>query len=215
MNDVAAFNVDQVIALTGLSARQLAYWDRIGFFPPRYYERSPSGRTTRLYTFRDLVGLRVLAMLRNTYHVPLQELRKAHGYLIEHYDDPWSEITFYVLGRSVFFDDPRSGVRREGARPGQTVFAEIPMVRIERDIRAAANRLRDRTQDEIGKIAQYRSVMSHAPVLAGTRIPTSAVWNFHQAGYDTAAILKQYPSLTPDDVAAAISFEEQRRKRAG
>jgi len=215
MNDVAAFNVEQVIALTGLSARQLAHWDRIGFFPPRYSERSPSGRVTRLYTFRDLVGLRVLALLRNTYHVPLPQLRKAHAYLIEHHEDPWSTITFYVLGHSVFFDDPRDDVRREGARPAQTVFNVIPMARIERDIRAAANRLRERGADEVGRIAQYRSVMSHAPVLAGTRIPTSAVWHFHKAGYDTAAILNQYPTLTPEDVTAAIAFEEQHRTRAG
>lgn len=214
MSDVAAFNAGQVMALTGLSARQLAYWDRIGFFPPRYSEQSPGGRAARLYSFRDLVGLRVLALLRNTYQVPLQELRKVHTYLIEHCEEPWSALTFYVLGRAVFFDDPRSGVRREGARPGQIVFQEIPMARIERDIRVAANRLRERGPDEIGRIAQYRSVMSHMPVLAGTRIPTSAIWNFHQAGYDAAAILQQYPSLTRDDVAAALSFEEQRRKRA-
>ena len=163
---MAAFTTDQVIVLTGLSARQLASWDRAGFFPPRYSERSDGGRTTRLYSFRDLVGLRVLALLRNTHRIPLQQLRKIHNYLQQHFEEPWSQITFYVFGRSVCFDDPRTGTRVDGRMLGQSVFEEIPMVRVEQEVRAAANRLRERTPDEIGAVAQYRSVMSHAPVVA-------------------------------------------------
>jgi DNA-binding transcriptional MerR regulator len=214
MNDVTAFNADQVMALTGLSARQLAYWDRIGFFPPHYSERFESGRSARLYSFRDLVGLRALAVLRNTHRVSLQELRKVHQQLVDRSESPWSEVTFYVFGNSVFFDDPETSLRMSGVKPGQRVV-DIPMARVERDMRAAANRLRVRTPEEVGTVRQYRSVMSHAPVLTGTRIPTSAVWNFHQAGYDTAAIIAEYPSLTPEDVAAAIDTEQQRRHRAG
>ena len=215
MSDVAAFNTDQVIALTGLSARQLAAWDRAGFFPPRHSERSEGGRTIRLYSFRDLVGLRVLALLRNTHGVSLRQLRKIHAYLQWDFEWPWSQITFYVFGRTVCFDDPRTGTRVDGKMLGQALFKEIPMLRVEQEMRAAANRLRERTPDEIGAVAQYRSVMAHAPVLAGTRIPTAAVWRFHQAGYDPDAIIEQYPSLTPEDVAQAIAYEQRRRTRAG
>ena len=74
MNDVSAFSAQQVMALTGLSARQLAYWDRLGFFRPHYSECLENGRSVRLHSFRDLVGLRVLALLRNSYNVPLQQL---------------------------------------------------------------------------------------------------------------------------------------------
>jgi len=155
MSDIAAFTPDQVIALTGLSARQLTSWDRMGFF------------------------------------------------------------TFYVFGRSVCFDDPRTGTRVDGKMLGQTLFSEIPVLRVEQEMRAAANQLRERTAEEIGKIAQIRSVMSHAPVLAGTRIPTSAVWNFHQAGYSPVAIIEQYPSLTSEDVMQAIAYEKNRRARVG
>lgn len=215
MRDVAAFNSDQVSALAGLSERQLASWDRLGLFPPSYSERSDSGRTTRLYSFRDLVGLRLLALLRNTHGIPLQQLRKIHAYLRQHFEDPWSQITFYVLGHTVCFDDPRTGTRVDGKVLGQAIFTEIPMKRVEREMRAAANQLRERTPDEIGAIAQYRSVMNHAPVVAGTRIPTAAVWRFHQAGYGPEAIIEQYPSLTLEDVAQAIAYEQRRRTRAG
>jgi uncharacterized protein (DUF433 family) len=40
-------------------------------------------------------------------------------------------------------------------------------------------------------------------VLAGTRIPVATVQRYLDAGYDTAAIIREYPSLTPADVEAA------------
>ena len=55
--------------------------------------------------------------------------------------------------------------------------------------------------------------MGNAPVLAGTRIPTSAVWSFHEDGYTTEQIIDQYPRLYPDDIRAAIAFEQERRAR--
>jgi DNA-binding transcriptional MerR regulator len=214
MNDVSAFSAEQMMALTGLSARQLAYWDRLGFFRPQYSERLENDRAVRLYSFRDLVGLRVLALLRNRHHVPLQQLRKVHALLVGKSESPWSAITFYVLGRSVYFDDPDTGLRMSGTARGQRVL-EVSMARVENDMRAAANRLRERTPDEVGTVRQYRAVMSHAPVLAGTRVPTSAIWNFHKAGYDTSAILAEYPSLTSEDVEVALADERRRRQRAG
>jgi uncharacterized protein (DUF433 family) len=40
-------------------------------------------------------------------------------------------------------------------------------------------------------------------VFAGTRIPVATVQRYLEAGYDTAAILREYPSLTSADVEAA------------
>jgi len=51
-------------------------------------------------------------------------------------------------------------------------------------------------------------------VLKGTRIPTAAVWNLHQANYDAAAIIREYPRLTRADVAAALDYEEERRRKS-
>jgi uncharacterized protein (DUF433 family) len=51
-------------------------------------------------------------------------------------------------------------------------------------------------------------------VLAGTRIPTQAIWNFYRAGYKMLAILKEYPRLTAKDVQAAIEFEANRARKA-
>ena len=98
---------------------------------------------------------------------------------------------------------------------GQQVFP-FEMIGVIRDMEEAANRLRQRTPDQIGRIVRDRQVLHNVPVLAGTRIPTSAVWNFHEDGYDTDAIIHAYPRLTPDDIQAAVVYEMAlRQKRAG
>ena len=68
-----------------------------------------------------------------------------------------------------------------------------------------------RRADQLGKLARNRHIMHNAGVIAGTRIPTRAIWNFHSEGFDTTAILGEYPGLTPKDVRAAIEFEMKRR----
>jgi hypothetical protein len=35
-NIISAFSADQVVKLTGLTNRQLAYWDDLGFFRPQF-----------------------------------------------------------------------------------------------------------------------------------------------------------------------------------
>jgi uncharacterized protein (DUF433 family) len=81
-------------------------------------------------------------------------------------------------------------------------------------MRRAAERLRERRDDQIGTVVRNRYVVHNAWVVAGTRIPTQGIWNFHQAGYDSAAIIREYPRLTPADVQAAIEFEASRQHAA-
>ena len=37
-NIISAFSADQVVKLTGLTIRQLAYWDDLEFFKPRGFK---------------------------------------------------------------------------------------------------------------------------------------------------------------------------------
>jgi uncharacterized protein (DUF433 family) len=57
-------------------------------------------------------------------------------------------------------------------------------------------------------------VTHNTPVVAGTRIPTAAVRRFHEAGYSPSQIMREYPSLTPEDVKAALVYEERLAKSA-
>ena len=58
-----SFSTAQTARLTGLSPRQLDYWDREGFVRPSLVRASGYG-SARRYSFEDLVRLRVAAKLR-------------------------------------------------------------------------------------------------------------------------------------------------------
>lgn len=86
-----AFTSRRVCAITGLTPRQLQYWDERGFVSPSLRRRKGPGRR-RLYDFRDLVSLRVAADLRHG-GIPLQLIRDVVDHLRElDYEDPVSEI---------------------------------------------------------------------------------------------------------------------------
>src|SRR5260370_42620917 len=71
------FSSRSVRALTRLTARQLQHWDEPGFLKPSIATRTGRG-TLRLYSFQDLVALKVAAELRGT--LPLQTLRRLVAY---------------------------------------------------------------------------------------------------------------------------------------
>lgn len=213
MAELAAFTADHVCRLTGLSSRQLSYWDQTEFFSPTLLHEHSRRAFGRIYSFRDVVGLRTIAILRNTHEVPLQELRRVGAWLHDMHDTPWSSLHFALKGRKVVFYDPASGAIVEPRGAGQEVLP-IALEGIANEMRDAAERLLDRRRDEIGKIRRNRYVVHNAWVVAGTRIPTAAIWHFHEAGYSTAAIIREYPRLTRADVRAAIQFERQRQSAA-
>jgi uncharacterized protein (DUF433 family) len=215
LSEILAFSAEQVCRLTGLSQRQLRYWDETGFFRPQPSDEPPGRAFGRIYFFRDLVNLRVVALLRKHHHVPLQELRAVGARLAECPESSWATLTLYVSGSHVFFDDPRIGARMSARHPKQTVLP-IEMERVAAEMRAASEGMLRRSPEEIGHIEQKRYVAHNAPVLSGTRVPTTAIWNLHRAGYSTSAIIAEYPRLKPEDITAAIEYEEQaRQRRAG
>lgn len=212
MNTVMAFSAEQACVLAGLSMRQLRYWDRTRFFSPDLGSQDRRKPFGRIYSFRDLVGLRAVAEMRNRHQIPLQELRRLGLWLKERYTEPWSRLRFYVVGRQLFFDDPHSGQRLASRPVGQPALpVEMQVVAYETE--HAVEELRARKPEQVGRVRQQRFVAHNAPVLAGTRIPTAAVWNFHHAGYAPEAIISEYPRLTLNDVLAAIAFEERRRQK--
>jgi uncharacterized protein (DUF433 family) len=204
---VQAFTADQVCALTGLSPRQVRYWTTTEFIAPGVASDPP------LFSFRDLVGLRVLGILRNEHKIPLQELRKV-GWRLKHYHDtPWSGLALFIDGRRVCFEDPGTGIRHEAGGAGQAYLPKIELLRVEADTSKRVAALRARRPEQRGTIERARNIARNAPRIAGTRIPTEAIWSFHEAGYDHAQIAKEYPSLTEDDVRAAVAYEEDRREK--
>jgi uncharacterized protein (DUF433 family) len=213
MSELLAFTADHVCRLTGLSARQLRYWDDTGFFSPTLLDDHRRRAFGRIYSFRDVVGLRTIALLRKHHRIPLQELRRVGAWLHQEHATPWASLRFALRGRTVVFVDPASGVAIEPRGKGQSVIS-IALEPIANDMSEAAARLRERRSEQVGRIVRNRYVVHNAWVVDGTRIPTEAIWNFHQAGYDTDAIIREYPRLKPEDVRAAIDFEALRHRAA-
>lgn len=214
MGEVRAFSSEHVCRLTGLTERQLRHWDQSGFFSPAF--GTERGRpSARVYSFRDVVALRTLAILRREYGIPLQELRREGAELAKRFTDPWSALTFYVYGRTIYFEYPEtSGII--STRPmGQTILPiEFDMRRVAQSVQQQGQDLQHRVPYEYGRIVHSRHVLRNAPVLAGTRIPTRAIWEFHEVGYDSAAIQHEYPTLTEADIHSAIAYEERVRRVA-
>lgn len=56
-------------------------------------------------------------------------------------------------------------------------------------------------------------IMMGKPVIVGTRIPIHTVLDLLAQGYDTKRILKAYPALKEDDIAATLAFAARRFDR--
>lgn len=208
------FSVEQVSSLTGLKKGRLAYWHNTDFYTAEH-AGEPQRPYGRVYSFLDLVALRTLAVLVNQHRVYLGELRKVAKELSDRRGD-WAGFTFLVGGRKVFWKPRGPGEQQiRSAHPPGQVEMPVAMDEITRDIQQAVAAAKRRSDDEIGKIEQHRAVAQNAHVLAGTRIPTVAVWSFHQEGYNNREIQRQYPRLMPADIDAAIAFERDRHAQAG
>jgi uncharacterized protein (DUF433 family) len=212
MITLAAFGIDDAARLTGLSVRQLKSWDRSEFFQPEFAAKDRHLPHSRVYSFRDVVRLRTLGLLRVTYRVPMNELWNVQRWLDQHSEVPWADQQFYVAGRHVFFDDPSTGERMAGNPVGQFAMA-FEMKNVAADMEKKAELLRQRQPDQFGRIERLRSVQNNAPVIAGTRISIDAIRRYARAGYDTDAILREYPQLTQADVDAALRHEDDLRQR--
>ena len=65
----------------------------------------------------------------------------------------------------------------------------------------------------INRIQIDPKIMSGKPVIAGTRIPIHLILDLLAQGYDNRRILRAYPALKEEDVAAALAFAARRFDR--
>lgn len=209
MFPLIAFTARTVSKLTGLSVRQLHHWDRTSFFVPTHADPKRRRPQSRIYSFEDVVGLRTIATLREQ-GVSFSELKKVRRFFTSHHNRDWAERRFYVVGNRVFFSEGEAVV---AARPlGQVVEPRVLDIgAIERDMDRAVRNLAVRSEAQFGQVAEDRSVMGGAPVIAGTRISTATIDWLRRRGYSEEDILEDFPRLTPEDVRAAIEYEARRR----
>lgn len=204
---VAAFGEEHVERLTGVSRSQLRYWDSIHFYTPSYAEQDRHLPFSRVYSFKDIVALRVLNMLRNLYHVSLQHLRSVSKKLTHSMrdDEKWTGIRLYVANKKVVWQQPGEATPREVLSGQHT--PEIVLLVVANELRRDVELLNKREPKQEGVVVRSRFVNHNAPVLSGTRIPVNAIKRFAAAGYKVAQILREYPDLTEKDVQAALAYE--------
>src|SRR5208283_471575 len=117
------FGKKAVIALTGVSARQVEHWATTGVVRPSF---PAAGKGTRRgYSFKDLVALRVAKRLKDE-GISLQKIRNALAYLRKNFPEkrePLAELRFLTDGDTIFVVDRDPQKILDTLRGGQFVLS--------------------------------------------------------------------------------------------
>ena len=117
------FTAQQAIRLTGCTAHQLRYWDRVDLVQPSVQGTGGRPGRRRLYSFRDLVALRVVKSLLDN-GMSLQRVRRAWNYLRRTADmeKHLSEVQLVTDGQSIFRIASDEEELLDALREGQLAF---------------------------------------------------------------------------------------------
>lgn len=141
-----SLNTKTVCKLTGLTQRQVNYWDKINFIKPSIREASGYG-SVRLYSFTDLVQLKVAKTLIDQ-GVSLQKIKKSIAYLKDNFPDvkkPLSAMRLVTDGKTVFVLTRDKKTLLDTLSKGQLVMT------------IAVGRIIEELKGEVEKISQKKT----------------------------------------------------------
>jgi DNA-binding transcriptional MerR regulator/predicted RNase H-like HicB family nuclease len=98
-----SFNTKTTSKIIGVSLRQLQHWDEKGLVKPSVREASGKG-TIRLYSYTDLIQLKVVKTLRDN-RISLQKILRSLEYLQSHFPEIKKhllELKFLTDGEAIF-----------------------------------------------------------------------------------------------------------------
>ncbi|WP_172978054.1 DUF433 domain-containing protein [Roseovarius sp. THAF27] len=203
-SNVVALTEDHVSRVTGLTKGQLRAWDRKGFFQPKFAYDDRKAAYSRFYSFKDVVGLKTIETLRSKYKIGFKKLKDVAEELKAKGFDHWADTTLYVVKKEVHFRNPQTG-DIESLRDGQ--LAMLAVIDVINDVQEKVAELSSRPQEKVGAVERHKFVARNSWVISGTRIPTSTIRRYYEAGFSVEQILTEYPSLTAADVQAALDHE--------
>ena len=186
-----------------ISRGQAANWAKSGYLVPSILYSTDRRPYTYLYSFSDLVALRVIWILRYQYRMPLANAKIAADHIRATPDIPWSAMRIWIEDRRVVLAEP------DGADGAVIELAEIAAV-----VKQEADKLWYRSPDDYGKVERKRNVMHGALVVKGTRIPVSTVVALVNAGWDIERIRRGYPTLHPEDIQGVMRYVEEHQQVA-
>ena len=117
------FTAQQACQFTGCTPHQLRYWDRVDLLRPSIQSTGGRPGRRRLYSFRDLVALRVVKSLLDN-GMSVQRVRRAWDYLRRSadMDAHLSEVRLVTDGQSIFRVASDEGELLDALREGQLAF---------------------------------------------------------------------------------------------
>ncbi|HVE75675.1 MAG TPA: helix-turn-helix domain-containing protein [Actinomycetota bacterium] len=142
-----AFTVHQACQFTNCTEHQLRYWDQIGLVKPTVQSTGGRPGVRRLYSFRDLVALKVVKALLDG-GMSLQRVRRAYDFLRKKagLDQHLAEVKLITDGQSIFRVAKDDGEVLDALRQGQMAFF-LAIDEITRNLdQGVAEFLRDREE---------------------------------------------------------------------
>ena len=117
------FTAAQACELTGCTPHQLRYWDKVGLVEPSIQTTDGRPGRRRIYSFRDLVGLRVVKSLLDN-GLSIQRVRRAWDYLRRtgDMDKELSNVKLITDGQSIFAVAHDEAEILDALRQGQLAF---------------------------------------------------------------------------------------------
>ena len=127
------FYAGEAARITGIPYRTIDHWARTGLITPSIAEGKGAGRS-RLYSFQDLVALRVARELRDK-GTSIQSLRKVIK-LLRHtgMESPLAEAKLLVIGKDVAIVNDARQIESVLATPGQLYLTPATILDLRKPI---------------------------------------------------------------------------------
>ncbi len=195
-----SFPVDLTAALSGASVSQLYNWRRTDLLRPEVQDNPV------LYSFRDLVALRLFVKLRS--EVPLQRIRKAMNQLRE-WDLTEHPSTYTLLTDkdSIFLDEGDHRAVDLVRHPGQRMLMTLedafaPFTNLQgRDV---VDFRKPRPQLEVRELR-----LGGWPTVAETRVAYDTIAKLVTGGVAAEDVARFYPGVTAKAALDATDFHQE------
>jgi DNA-binding transcriptional MerR regulator len=122
------YRAQVVCRVCKITPRMLDHWIRSGVIrPSKTYKATPTGRDLFLFSFEDLLRIRVVRSLRDA-GLPLQRIRKAIAALRHASDAEWRSDWLVSDGDRIYrITTPNVLETLSGRTPGQLAFAVVAL----------------------------------------------------------------------------------------
>jgi len=160
------FTSHQAARFTGATPRQLRYWDQIGLVRPSVQGTGGRPGVPRMYSFRDLISLKVVKSLLDG-GMSLQRVRRAYEFLQRRagLERQLSELKLVTDGVSIFKICRKEGEVLDALREGQMAFF-VAIDRLAQSVDAGVSEFR-RDRDQF--VRALRDAQRHAKAERASR----------------------------------------------